>query len=388
MPAPEIDSRVDIARQVLSYGIEPYDLELEPDLAVVPAFAALAADLQIPFPQGLSPVPKPINPIPATDVALPKADIAVITWTVAEQNALCDVFTPGYGRVKWYRYNRFYPQYEPKIRRGAPARNAQRLGSYFMTQIGTKSVLCIKSELHMNQDGVSAGPNTGHASLPVKDFFKQILDEVKPTHIITAGTSGSVHEDAALGDVVVTRGAKFRCQKEFRNEPFNAQSYRSDWKIPTKQFKKAEQLMSQFSQNLVEPPVGPPTGRYSPKKLAKPPANTPKIHRDGVGHLPAFHPILTTDYFEYGTTTNHLDQEGAAVEMGDAVLGMVCSEMANPPKWVVVRNMSDPLINGELPISGFRINQQTMWAVGYYEAYGYYTSVTGALAAWAIIAAL
>ena len=38
--------------------------------------------------------------------------------------------------------------------------------------------------------------------------------------------------------------------------------------------------------------------------------------------MPEFHPILTTDYFEFGTPANHLDQQGCAVEMGDARLGM------------------------------------------------------------------
>ena len=65
--------------------------------------------------------------------------------------------------------------------------------------------------------------------------------------------------------------------------------------------------------------------------------------------MPEFHPILTTDYFEYGTTANQLDGEGAAVEMGDAVLGLACQELAHPPHWAIVRNMSDPVINGDLP---------------------------------------
>ena len=77
-----------------------------------------------------------------------------------------------------------------------------------------------------------------------------------------------------------------------------------------------------------------------------------------------FHPILTTDYFEYGTSANHLDQEGAGVEMGDAALGLACSELQHPPKWAVVRNMSDPVINGDLPADEFRLNEQTTWAVG------------------------
>jgi hypothetical protein len=47
--------------------------------------------------------------------------------------------------------------------------------------------------------------------------------------------------------------------------------------------------------------------------------------------MPEFHPILTTDFFEFGTHNNNLEDEGCAVEMGDAVLGLVCSELENPP---------------------------------------------------------
>lgn len=104
--------------------------------------------------------------------------------------------------------------------------------------------------------------------------------------------------------------------------------------------------------------------------------------------MPEFHPILTTDYFEYGTMANRLDKEGAAVEMGDAALGLACSELADPPNWAVIRNMSDPVINGDLPAKEFHLNEQTTWAVGYYTAYGQYTSICGALATWAVIAGL
>jgi hypothetical protein len=380
------DQRKEIARYVLSMGIEPFDLELEPDPDTLPPTAALAADLGIPFPDGLAPTPQPITPPPDPAAPLPRADIVVITWTVAEQDALCDVFTPKFGRARWYRYTHNFAQYAPQIRAHAPAQNAQRLGSYFPTKIGPHDVLAMKSELHLNQDGIATG--VGTATLPVKDFFKQIIAEVQPKLVLTIGTSGAVFANFPLGDAVVTRAAKFRCHKEFRNEPFNNQVFKSEWTIPTDQFAKAEELMQRFANDLTEPPVGPPTKRFQPEEpLLTTPANTPKIRLDG-RDMPEFHPILTTDYFEYGTSANHLDQEGAAVEMGDAALGLAVSEIQNPPKWGVVRNMSDPLINGDLPAKEFHLNEQTMWAVGYYTAYGYYTSVTGALATWAIIAAL
>jgi hypothetical protein len=252
--------------------------------------------------------------------------------------------------------------------------------------IGLKRVLCMKSELHLNQDGVKTGEGT--ATLPVKDFFKQIADEAKPDVILTIGTAGSVFEDFELGDVVITRGAKFRLQNEFRNEDFNGKHYRSHWSIPTDHLATAQQLGQSVVPDLAEPPFAPPTKRFDFQGAPIPPEpDQPDFKLDG-RDMPEFHPILTTDYFEYGTTANRLDKEGAAVEMGDAALGLAAEELSSPPKWAVIRNMSDPVINGDLPAKDFRLNEQTTWAVGYYTAYGHYTSIVGALATWGVIAGL
>jgi hypothetical protein len=70
-------------------------------------------------------------------------------------------------------------------------------------------------------------------------------------------------------------------------------------------------------------------------------------------------PILT-GYFEHGTSTNHLVDAGCGVEMGDAGLELVCAGLGQQaPRWLVVRNASDPQINGNLPTP----DAQTMWAV-------------------------
>lgn len=74
--------------------------------------------------------------------------------------------------------------------------------------------------------------------------------------------------------------------------------------------------------------------------------------------------------------------------MGDAALGLAMSDLPRPPKWAVVRNMSDPVIDGALPGAQFNLNEQTTWAVGYYTAYGEWTSVLGAIATWGIIVGL
>ncbi len=383
----DLEQRKEVARAVLAAGME----ELDPlaDLAVLEPQATLTADLQIPFPSGLAPVPRPLAAIPDPLGPLPPADVLVITWTVAEQDALADVFTPEWGRRAWYPYARgFEERYAPLIRAGAPSLNprVRRLGSWFPSAIGGRSVVCFKSELHLNQDGKPTGDGT--ATLPVKDMLHQLVAEVQPEVVLTVGTSGGVYGEHDLGDVVVTRGAKFRLSDEFRNEAFNQRTYVSEWEIPTRYFADAERLMDGFADRLVEPPFGPPTKRYPLDRLlvAEPP-NVPDIKLDGVD-MPEFHPILTTDFFEFGTSANKLELEGCAVEMGDAVLGLVCEELPEPPKWAVVRNLSDPQINADLPTGRGKLNMQTLWAVWYYEAFGYWTSVMGALATWAIVAGL
>jgi nucleoside phosphorylase len=381
----DIAQRKTIARRLLDANTEPIDLELVVDPLTLPLDANLTADLGINFPAGLAPTPQPIEPPPATDAPLPKADVVIVTWTVAELDALADVFTPEWPRARWYRYNRhFEDRYRAQIRDGAPALKAQRLGSWFPTKVGDTSVICFKSELHLNQDGKPTGDGT--ATLPVKDLFAQIIEEVQPKLILTVGTSGGVAHDHDLGDVVVTRAAKFRCSSEFKNEPFNNQTYRSEWQIPDQFYPKAQELMQAYAPRLAEPEFGPPTKRYGDGPLQRSdPPNRPSILREGE-ELPEFHPILTTDFFEFGTSANNLFAEGCAVEMGDAVLGLLCDELPDPPRWAIVRNLSDPMINGDLPTEPRNLNMQTHWAVWYYEVYGYWTSVTGALATWAIVA--
>ena len=235
----ELQERVDLARMLLSSGrtsIDDQPLLDEMGVAALPLAEAQPAALpSIPFPAGLKPVPQPFNPRPASSDKLPEADVVVVTWTVAEHEALCDVLTPGFSRLTWVRYDRdFATRYDGKIRAGAPAKKSRSLGSYFVTKIGNKKVLCFKSELHLNQDGVKTGDGT--ATLPVKDLFLQIIAEAKPKVVLTVGTCGGIDADHDLGDVLVTRGAKFRLQSEFKKEAFADQTFTSDWALPTTHF--------------------------------------------------------------------------------------------------------------------------------------------------------
>ncbi len=391
----EIDygSRKDIARYLLSRGVEnlpgPLDQQADAALEGAPPGAPavpMAALPSIAFPADAVPTPQP--PAAPSDpmLPLPQADAVVITWTLDEVNALADVLTPGYRVAKWSIYQRLFEEhYAPHVRKSAPCMFHRELGYWFPTRIGQLSVLCFKSSLHLNQDG-----NDGTGMLPVKDLFLQIIDEVKPKVVITTGTAGSVFANFQLGDVVLTRAARFRLNDEFKDAPFNHHGYTSEWTIPTRRLEEATQLMAQFAPDLAEPPIGGPTVNYHSQDLISTDLNEPDIKMEqDARDMPEFHPIITTDYFEYGTSErSDLQAEGCAVEMGDAALGLAASELENPPNWLVIRNMSDPQINGKLPTAPYHMNQQTMWAVGYYTGYGYTTSLCSALATWGVLAGL
>jgi len=406
MPQP---LRPDPAREIIDFGLD------SDDFSPVAVEATPFLDLGLPWPAGAAPIPQPwdAGDMPQPGDALPEADVLVVTWTVAEHEALADVLTPGFGRNSWARYaRRFETHYEPRIRKGAPSLNVRRLGSYFRTTIAGRKILCFKSELHLNQDGIRTGDGT--ATLPVRDLFEQMIDEVKPSLVITVGTAGATfapdemlsvggmdcppHE---LGDVIITRGAKFRLSQEFANEDFANAGYRCEsFTIPTQRLTAARTLLARHAGKLVEPAFAPPHTKYSwPQGNPVPGfSNTPDFKIDGVD-FPAFHPILTTDFFEFGTSTNRLWEQGSGVEMGDAVLGLVVetrrAEGKSTPDWLVIRNASDPQINGRLPnreTPGIPpelrrgLDMQAHWAVWYYETYGYWTSVNSAIAVWAMVA--
>jgi len=159
------------------------------------------------------------------------------------------------------------------IRRGAPARQAGRLGSYWTTQVGTKKVLLFKSNLHMHQDFII---QNGHPTLPIRALFGQIIEQVQPSYFFCTGTAGGTLLDKPLGTVAMSRALKFDCQKDFANEPYAKQAapYTSDWTVPLQHRANALALMKPFAANLVIQRDGPfatcPCGPRGSRKVSRP----------------------------------------------------------------------------------------------------------------------
>src|ERR1700686_3706264 len=107
----------------------------------------------IPWPSGLA--PKTAAKAGGTGSGpLPQADVLVVPWTVDEGHALSRVLTPGKDSRNDYRlYTHNFTSISKKMRPGCPALQAKRLGTYWTTEIGGKSVVVFKSDSHISQEG-------------------------------------------------------------------------------------------------------------------------------------------------------------------------------------------------------------------------------------------
>jgi hypothetical protein len=356
-PAARSSSPEDLQREIIDFDSEaPEGREF---LAFTTA-TGLSRYTDVPWPKGLAPKTGTVRSDSGAD-PLPNADVLVVTWTVDEGHALSRVITPGKDSHNDYvSYTHNFATISQKMRRGCPALEAKRLGAYWTTKIGTKTVVVFKSDSHMSQDG---------PKLPNIDVWKQIINEVRPKLVITTGTAGGIGPHFEVGDVVVSPIVRFDCTAKFKKEPFSSAHYPENLQgtaLNTKYFSTAKKLFK-------------PNAGQLPKDNTRP----PNIVRVAPGALTSS--VVTTDFFGFDTSDNHYHLKGLGnvSEMGDAVLGLVASEMGTAaPRWVAVRNVSDPQIKAE-----GTIKQQAALAAQIYKGFGRWSTVCSAIVCWALIAA-
>jgi hypothetical protein len=343
----------DLQREIIDFDSEsPSGREF---LAFTTA-TGLSRYTDLPWPKGLEPKTGS-EPKGRDGAELPRADVLLVTWTVDEGHALSRVLTPGKDSREDYRpYTHNYATISQKMRRGCPATEAQRLGTYWTTSIGKTSVLVFKSDSHMSQDG---------PELPNIDVWKQIINEVQPKLVLTTGTAGGIGKQFEVGDVVVSPIVRFDCIRKFKSRPFAQAHYSSAPPIKS-HFRKARSLI-----------------KVNASQLPKENTRLPKIFSVAPNALTQS--VVTTDFFGFDTSDDHFHLQGLGdvSEMGDAVLGLVCSEMGDKaPRALAVRNVSDPQIKAE-----GTIKDQAALAAQIYKGYGRWSSVCSAIVCWALIAA-
>lgn len=351
----------DLARHIIEFDPRRpsgYRFAAAPGSAEAQALATTFTPDPIPWPAGLAPQPQHVD---AADTdPLPRADALVVTYTVAEGYALADVLTPGVDTQEWTSYRNNWPALKQLIRgRRAPALQSDRAGLWYLTKIGDRTVVVMKSDLHPSTDG---------ANLPIRTLWRQIIQQVQPKVVITTGTAGGVQQDTLLGDVVVARTVRWDCTKTFGHASFAHDSYTSPITLGGREFSKAVKTLI---------PVN--------AKQLPPAARTPKVWQDSQQvHIDA----VTTDFFAFDDTSDHYrlrsyDPRARAVEMDDAALGLACIDLAGAaPAWISIRNASDP------QMTGADLAAEKAQAAKIYERYGYWTSIGSAIACWSVISGL
>lgn len=303
----------------------------------------------IPWPDGLAPVPIDANPD-----WLPQVDCIVVTFTAAEARALADVLTPGVQSTEWNDYTDNWSEFEPMLTGRSPARFSKRLGSWHLSQVGTKRALCFKSELHPSTDG---------PELPLAKLITQIVGQAHPSLLISTGTAGGIGAATQLGDVLVTNRIHIDCTKQFKAEPW------------------AHQV---FTGAALAP--GPHLAEVGPLIAANAARLRPIADRDPVVHTSGA--VISCDAFLFDDAEDTFglrayDASALCEEMDELASVVAVTGMTNPPQLLSIRNASDP----QVPQMA-NIHLEEAWAGKIYERYGYWCALGSVICCWAVVADL
>jgi nucleoside phosphorylase len=317
----------------------------------------------------------PVLPSTPTD-KLPNAAAIVITWADAEWAALQHVFCSGTSTMPYSDRSRSsWPGWQ-KYSSNLPANKPggwDFWGYYRLVELTGKSVLLFKSNTHLDWPGAQY----------LIDLIKLLVREVKPSVILSIGTAGGAKPQDHLGTVrAVSAGTLYKSGQPQSNWP----EYKNAWNantatlsspsfkkllfpVPTKASDLAA-LCAQFNQHYG---VSYTLSQLDPNGLNQA-TSAPQIDIQTGGGAS----LLTTSTFVVGTTAGNY-QNYTSIEMDDAIIGEACN--ASGTAFGFVRNLSDPVQNATLPPK-----VQGNWGSAVYDAYGFYTSYNGAVAAWAMLA--
>ena len=304
---------------------------------------------------------------------LPAADAVVIAWTDAEWAAMEHVFCGSATSMTYASRNRGSWAGWQKYTNGLPTVNGfMSWGEFRLVQVGNSPVLLFKSETHLDF------PGQQYLTL----LIDRIISNARPKLILSTGTAGGARPADHIGTVNVVRAATlYETNQPKSNWPLYTNAWHADWSllshpgfnnllfpVPT----TANDLQSICTQFNSFWGVSYSLSELNPGNvnMADPKPAINNLTTVGT-------PLLTTATFVVGTSSSNLGNF-ACVEMDDAIIAQTC--VANNIAYGSVRNISDPVQNVALPQQ-----IQAHWGQAIYDAYGFYTSYNGALAAWAVL---
>jgi hypothetical protein len=358
----------------------------------------------IPWPQGLAPQAVPLGAYtPGEKITAPvdaAADVLIVLYTDQETSALLDVFTgaPGWSPARaktWCGYAHNFAKFKPTIQgiSGDTALEQGLFGYLSAVQIGAKTVVLYKTELHPKQNG---------DQLPFIPVLQQLIGELHPALVISTGTAGAIGGTLNCGDVAITTAARFHCQVEYPTDPaINVMSSRQTELSNSVSINA--QYVSYATTHLTALSLQGLSQCYSElQKLSgfgfvKKNLEAPTIYVTGQNPVPGPEPmvIVSADYLTVDDTNDSegLESLGVMNDTDDAFLFYAIGKMSGAtPGWVSVRNASEPQIVAK-PFppgtsSATIIDSLKATAGTIYGIYQYCTTLNSAFACWAIIAGM
>jgi hypothetical protein len=309
-----------------------------------------------------------------TPAGLPTADVVVIVWAEAEWAALHHVFCDSSSSMPYSaRDESHFPGWQEDSAEliDGPA-DWTYWGNFRLVEVGATPVLLYKSNTHLDHPGAPA----------LTALTQRLARIVKPQLIMSTGTAGGANATDHVGTVEIVKSATLY---EPRKQPNEWPTSGGSWTAPSTKLGQAgftgllsaipitadalSELVDQFNSHggtSYTLSALDPLGLNSPDR-------TPAV-RDLSGGATS---LLTASSFLVGTTDNAYAAY-ACIEMDDAIVAAACEKAG--VQYGSVRNLSDPAQNPALPSK-----KAGDWGSTIYRTYGIYTSLNGALAAWATI---
>lgn len=304
---------------------------------------------------------------------LPLADAVVITWAEAEWAALQHIFC-GSGQSMPYsnRNTSTWPGWQQYTEDLSKVSGWDYWGNFRLVLLGSKRVLLFKSNTHLDYPGGAY----------LTQLINRLINIVKPGLILSIGTAGGAMPSNHIGTVNAVHAGTM----------YAAGQPETQWKTYSNAWQAGWEIISQpaFQQLLVPIPtttadIDAIVSQFNTFYKTAYAAADLNIDNLALGDkVPLLQnmtgagtSLLTASSFVVGDSAGNY-QNFACIEMDDAVIAQACEAAAT--SFGFIRNISDPVQNAALPAK-----VQADWGSAIYDAYGFYTSVNGALAAWGVL---
>jgi nucleoside phosphorylase len=314
--------------------------------------------------------------LPTPAGTLPQARAVVITWANAEWAALEHVFCAGASAMPYSNQSKGtwpgWEKYAANLPAGAPS-DWTFWGECRLVEINGSPVLLFKSNTHLDWPG----------SATLEAMIDLLITQVQPKVILSIGTAGGTKTQDHIGTVRAVSAATLY---ETSVPPASWPEYKSNWRandttlgsagfgqllfpVPSKA-SDLQALCDKFNQHYAT--------NYALSELDPDGLNMGDAKPQVADQTADGSSLLTTSTFVVATSAGNF-QQYSSIEMDDAIIGRACASRGMA--FGSVRNVSDPVQNAALPA-----RVQGSWGSTVYDAYGFYTSYNGALAAWAMLA--